>query len=225
MKKIIIAFLVILLIFFLTIGYFFYDNVWDKDELNEYSINYVESNYVINENGYTLEGNSTIILQNITTQNITRIFFNLMWHDSESWTRDGNDPDSSFPEQNTRIYTPSERLPDTFSLSIKEPNSSKVSSYDPDNTVVGTSFHGRLEINATLNKLPDNKTVNAKSSKDILYPTTVLNGVGIWEINITCIDAPGHGTGGFVPGPQDMGNEWVLLITIHSYDANISKIN
>ncbi|MCK5774391.1 MAG: hypothetical protein KAH57_11430 [Thermoplasmata archaeon] len=185
----------------------------ENEESDEYSIYYIEKSYLINETGYTREGNSTVILQNITAQNIMRISFILTWNDTHTWP----------PEQETRVWVPYVPQPDTFSLSVKGPNGSEVS-FDSNYKLENTSYDGSIKINASLNELPGNRTIFAGSPEDAFNQTMVPDGIGIWEINITCIDAPGTGPGGFVGPGSDMGNHWELHVTIYSYEVNITKI-
>jgi len=212
MKKNRSIFVAVLFLFVLSTGCISNENEKNGIDLNEYYINYSECIYEINENGYTIEGNSTIILRNITHANITSIRFSLKWNDSHTWP----------PKEITRIYVPYVPEPDTFNLSVKEPNGTNVY-FAPHPYVEDTQYIGLINVTANLNNIPENTTYKAISQQDVLNQTITNNGNGIWKINITCVDAPGTGPGGILGPGYDMGNNWELNITIHFYKANIIK--
>jgi len=212
MKKNISILLTVPLLIVLSMGCISNENEKNGIEINEYYINYSECIYMINETGYTIEDNSTIFLKNITHVNITSIRFSLKWNDTHTWP----------PKEITRIYVPYVPEPDTFNLSIKEPRGANVY-YTPNSYLESTQYNGLINVTADLNNMPENTTYKAKSQQDVINQTILHNGKGIWKINITCIDAPGTGSGGIVGPGYDMGNNWELNISIHFYKANISK--
>lgn len=142
-----------------------------------------------------------------------RIYINLTWNDTHSWP----------PEQITRMYVPYVPQPDTFHLSVKQQDGSEVTFF-PSNKLKNTSINGSIGIKALLNERPTRKTVFAKSPQEAFNQTDVSKRHEIWEINITCIDAPGTGPGGFAGPGYDMGNDWELSITIFSYVTSVTEI-
>ena len=112
----------------------------EKNELNNYTVDYIEKSYKINETGYTLAENSTIILENISVQNITKIYFNLKWEDTHTWP----------PRGNTRVFVPYRPEPDTFSLSVTDPNGTNAT-YIPSKYAEETSFYGNINITGIIN--------------------------------------------------------------------------
>jgi len=210
MKKVILVMLLVLL--FLTSFSGMVSNKDDKNDLNEYFINYRENTFFINETGYTREGYSTIIEENVIIANITNISFELSWIDTHSWP----------PNEDTRILVPYVEIADEFSLFIKEPNGTNVS-LSTQSPWENISYDGLIDTTVKVNDMINSQIVYAESKQDAFNQMAVSNGIGEWIINITCIDAPGTGPGGFM-GPQyDMGNDWELNITIFFYEGYIDQ--
>jgi hypothetical protein len=211
MKRVILTLIIFIFIFGSFAGCITNEN--ELNDLHLYSVNYIEKSYQINETGYTLAENSTIIIQDISTQNITKIYFILTWEDTHAWP----------PRNNTRVLVPYWPKPDTFSLSITEPNGTNAT-FAPSYYAEETAYYGNINITSIIYNVTENNTIFARSYNEATKKISNNNGAGSWEINITCIDAPGTGPGGFMGPGHDMGNDWELEIYIYYFEGNVTKI-
>jgi len=179
-----------------------------------YVIHFTEESCQFIFSGYLENNTSTVIKKEINEYNMTKIFFSLSWRDDHSFLR-GPAPGIAVP------YSPG---PDTFSLSIYGPNNTIIE-YNPDSSLINSSQTiGTINITAVCNNYLINESIKANSYSDAIKKSIRNNGHGLWEINITLINAEGRGPGGFVGPSKDEGNSWELLITEYYFKGTINKI-
>lgn len=196
MKRIAISCVCILLI----LTSFSMGCIEDEEEkgepLKEFQISFQETrSETMNITGYTNGSEVTEIFKNFTQFNITKIRLYLKWMDDCKFYAD------CFGNVN---YT--DDALDKFNLTV----------IDPNQDIIGDeSIYEIIFINITVNDIPQDQTINATSEKQVVDKFINDNGIGNWQINISCIDA----RGGQMIG--DGGNDWILSIVIFYYEGII----
>ncbi len=167
-----------------------------KNNLEKVSIYFNEEHHSTNIfTNYTREGETTIITLVIDVQNLTRIDFNLSWTDDKSgWHGD------------------------EFNLSIKSPEEALVY-FIPSNSIQLEEFKGNIQIITMVNTIPENMTIEENQLETYLEKKNTNNGGGIWEIEITCINAYYEGDIGPIITHKDYGNDWNLTVSKFNYKA------
>lgn len=165
----------------------------EKNNEPEYSINFVENSYIISETGYVNNNQTITINKLINTTNLTKIIFILTWIDDE-----------------TGCFM----VGDHIEIYIISPNDSKVE-FIPTNSSYSNDQFGNISIAAKINTIP----VDQDITKDQVSKFINKNGIGNWQINLSCKYVTQS-----LMGPPDMGNDWELKIFIYYYVSNMSKL-
>jgi hypothetical protein len=113
----------------------------------------------INITNYTFDEDTTVIIENLSQLNTTRINFILTWED---------DIISSGCIPYPVTY-------DTIYLTVTEPNRT---------TYNNQSKHERIEINVEANEIPSNQSLNASSEDEVITHFTQSKKIGNWTIRI-----------------------------------------
>jgi PKD repeat protein len=183
-------------------GDFASDSIDLEIVLRTYEIEWTleETEKVIEPNGYTLEGESTVILDQLDDEYIASAVIILNWTDRQPLLRN-NSPQGE----------------DLFELNLLSPeNISKV-----ENSSSGI-------INITISSLPQlrNEVYKAKTANEAI--TTAFKdagfdneGIGEWYYNVTAIECKGGNWNNDI-FDFDVGNFWSLKIIIYYYSFEIT---
>lgn len=172
---------------------------------NDNSVVHIEDNIgkIEDISGFTYERETNITFIDINYFNITKVNFTLKWIDDSIDFR-------------TRLGIPINEL-DIFDLEFIPPgnltaNFVKHSILDEENET------GFVFINVYIN----NCNIN-ESGEEYYFHQVPLNpinesGYGKWQLNITCVDAPGYRTECLRPyKTEDEGNSWTLLTNVRYF--------
>lgn len=149
------------------------------------------------EEARTLEGETTPVTLNLTTQNVTRIEFTLAWTDDVAQS----DPDTfslraTAPDGTVHEATPSES--GTLTLTVSDV------ALVPQGIRVTASNEDAAERDAAR------------------YASQ--NAVGDWVVEVVMVSAGQTNTAaGELPVPQDNGNEWTLTTQLTVYEAEATR--
>jgi PKD repeat protein len=158
---------------------------------------------IIRSNGYTLEGNSTELLDQIDQEQISSIEIILNWTDRQPFLKNNQTPGEDLFELN--ILTPEK-------LSYIE-NSSSGQIIIPIEYISGISDSS---YNA--------KTANEAINYALIDAGFIDGGVGEWYYNVTALECKG-GSWANENFDLDVGNFWDLEIIIYYYTFEINDIS
>ena len=164
----------------------------------------IDTNVIIeNITGFTFERKTNVTFINMNFINITKINFTLKWIDNSI-------------DYRTRLGIPVNEL-DLFDLDIMAPNNSKIK-YIKNNILDEENNTGYIFINVYPNYYLNNISIGELYVYSSL-PNS-MNSIcrGKWQLNITCLDAPGYRTECLWPfKTEDEGNSWTLFTDVRYY--------
>lgn len=180
------------------------DNEKDSKEIH---IEFIDENAIIdNITGFTYERETNVTFIDLNFLNITRINFTLKWIDNSIDFR-------------TRLGIPVNEL-DLFDLEFIAPNNSTIT-YNKHSFLDEKNDTGYVFINVYPNSKINNNSVEYYVYS--FHPNSIESfGSGKWQLNITCLDAPGYRSD--CPWPfktEDEGNSWTLFTNVQYYYSNL----
>jgi PKD repeat protein len=168
--------------------------------VSEWTLN--EQDIVIDDNGYTLEGQSTERVNEIIQDKIAKIYVNLTWEDRQPFLRDNE--------------TQGE---DHFELHFVTPENL---------TMDKNSTTGNISILVPYNSEPASKQYKAKTKSDAISlalddAALSEDGDGEWYFNVTAIECKG---GNWINEEFDLdvGNSWSLRLKILYFELEVREV-
>lgn len=153
------------------------------------------------------EYNSSYFTTIINKLNLTKVVFNLTWDDSQPYI---GSPPISQPEPN-----------DKFIMNVTSPDNQQYerSGIESEKILITVPSIGFL------NPIPDSFYIESESKEilkaQIALDYTTSNGMGDWDINITCEWAEGA----FGTPDVDFGEEWTYNVICYFYSPIITKLD
>jgi len=157
---------------------------------------------IIDDNGYTREGQSNEHFNEIIQNNIAQVYVNLTWEDRQPFLRD-NETEGQ----------------DLFELRF----------ITPENQTMGkNSTSGNISIMVKYNKEPASKQFKAKTKSDAMSDALAdaaltEEGSGDWAFNVTAIVCEG---GNWINDQFDfdVGNSWSLIVLISYFELEMYEV-
>ncbi len=199
-----IAIIIIILILLCLNMRFVEDNEKDSKDI---VIEFIDKNVIIeNITGFTYEGETNVTFIDMNIINITKINFTLKWIDN-------------CIDYRTRLGIPVNEL-DLFDLEFIAPKNSKIK-YIKHNMLDEENDTGYVFINVYFNNFLNNDSIEEFYVYSF-HPNLINTiGCGIWQLNITCLDAPGYRTECLWPfKTEDEGNSWTIFTDVRYYYSN-----
>jgi PKD repeat protein len=168
--------------------------------VSKWTVNYYE--IVVENNGYTREGQSTENIYDLQQDKISTVTINFTWEDRQPFLRD-NETEGE----------------DLFELGVITPE---------NNSLGKNSTAGNISINVPYNSKPISKQFKANTESDAITAAEEIaelssEGNGEWYFNVTAILCKG---GNWVSDQFDLdvGNSWSLILIIHYFELEMVEI-
>ncbi len=166
-----------------------------------------ETGLFFQEGDYTAEGDSWDHALEVNQTNMTQIEFVLTWTDDD--TAEANVGGAGVQNQ-----------PDSFRLTIILPNGTEIQD-EAESDI--TSEQGIITINAAIFSLPESnmEKMGGSSADEVASKVVKVEGMGVYNITIECINAGDSQTTTGQTTTNDNGNDWNLDVNVYFYTAEV----